>query len=131
MDRRQRHLRQRQPLPAVDRAGGLFVPGQCNNMYIFPGVGMGAVSCRASRVTDRMFYAAARTLAEQVGEDSLGVGRLYPDLTLIREISTHIAVAVCEVAFEQGLAGIERPEDLAAHVRGRMFQPSYVPYAAA
>jgi malate dehydrogenase (oxaloacetate-decarboxylating)(NADP+) len=119
------------PFEPVARAGRLFVPGQCNNMYIFPGVGMGAVSCRASRVTDRMFYAAARTLAEQVGEDSLSVGRLYPDLTLIREISARIAVSVCEVAFEQGLAGIERPEDLGSHVRQHMYQPSYVPYAPA
>ena len=119
------------PFQPVSRAGRLFVPGQCNNMYIFPGVGMGAISCRASRVTDRMFYVAARTLAEQVGVDSLGVGRLYPDLTMIREISTHIAVAVCEVAFEQGLAGIERPDDLEAFIRGRMFHPHYVPYEPA
>jgi malate dehydrogenase (oxaloacetate-decarboxylating)(NADP+) len=119
------------PFEPVARAGRLFVPGQCNNMYIFPGVGMGAVSCRASRVTDGMFYAAARTLAQQVGEDSLGVGRLYPDLTLIREISARIAVAVCEVAFEQGLAGIERPGDLEGYIRGRMYQPFYVPYAPA
>jgi malate dehydrogenase (oxaloacetate-decarboxylating)(NADP+) len=119
------------PFPPVTHAGRLFVPGQCNNMYIFPGVGMGAVGCRASRVTDRMFYVAARMLAEQVGEDSLGVGRLYPDLAHIREISTRIAVAVCEVAFEEGLAGIERPEDLDSHIRRHMFHPHYVPYAAA
>lgn len=119
------------PFQPVTRAGRLFVPGQCNNMYVFPGVGMGAVSCLASRVTDRMFYAAARILAEQVGEDSLAVGRLYPDLTLIREISTHIAVAVCEVAFEQGLAGIRRPDDLEGFIRERMFDPHYVPYAPA
>jgi malate dehydrogenase (oxaloacetate-decarboxylating)(NADP+) len=100
-------------------------------MYIFPGVGMGAVCCKASRVTDRMFYAAARSLAEQVGEDSLSVGRLYPDLTLIREISTQIAVAVCEVAFDEDLAGIDRPEDLEGYVRSRMFDPHYVPYAPA
>ena len=119
------------PFQPVTWAGRLFVPGQCNNMYIFPGVGMGAVSCRASRVTDRMFYVAARTLAEQVGEDSLGVGRLYPDLTMIRQISTRIAAAVCEVAFEQGVAGIERPDDLEVFIRGCMFHPHYVPYEAA
>jgi malate dehydrogenase (oxaloacetate-decarboxylating)(NADP+) len=119
------------PFPPLSRAGRLFVPGQCNNMYIFPGVGMAAVSCRATRVSDRMFYVAARTLAEQVGEGSLGVGRLYPDLAHIREISTRIAVAVGEVAFEEGLAGIERPEDLDGYIRGRMFHPHYVPYARA
>ena len=92
---------------------------------------MGAVSCLASRVTGRMFYAAARTLAEQVGDDSLAVGRLYPDLTHIREISNRIAVAVCEVAFEQGLAGVSRPNDLEGFIRRRMFHPHYVPYAPA
>jgi malate dehydrogenase (oxaloacetate-decarboxylating)(NADP+) len=118
------------PFQPVARGGRLFVPGQCNNMYIFPGVGMGALSCRARRVTDAMFYSAARTLAEQVGEDSLGVGRLYPDITMIREISTRIAAAVCDVAFDQGLAGIERPDDLETFIRRRMFQPHYVPYEA-
>jgi malate dehydrogenase (oxaloacetate-decarboxylating)(NADP+) len=118
------------PFQPVTREGRLFVPGQCNNMYIFPGVGMGALSCRARRVTDAMFYAAARTLAAQVGEDSLGVGRLYPDITLIREISTRIAAAVCEVAFDQGLADIERSDDLETYIRRRMFQPHYVPYEA-
>ena len=116
------------PFQPVARGGRLFVPGQCNNMYIFPGVGLGAVSCRARHVTDAMFYAAARTLADQVGEDSLSVGSVYPDLTLIREISTRIGMAVCEVAFEQGLAGIERPNDLEDFIRERMYDPHYVPY---
>jgi malate dehydrogenase (oxaloacetate-decarboxylating)(NADP+) len=116
------------PFQPVARSGRLFVPGQCNNMYIFPGVGLGAVSCRARHVTDAMFYAAACTLAQQVGEDSLSVGRLYPDLTLIREISTCIAAAVCEVAFEEGVAGIEPPDDIEAFIRDRMYHPHYVPY---
>ncbi len=117
------------PFPPITRGGHLLVPGQCNNMYIFPGVGQGVVSCRASKVTDTMFYVAARTLAGLVGEDSLTVGRLYPDLTLIREISVQIAVAVCELAFADGLAGIERPADLETFIRKRMFVPDYVSYA--
>ncbi|MBK1693783.1 NAD-dependent malic enzyme [Chromatium weissei] len=119
------------PFPPVTRGGHLLVPGQCNNMYIFPGVGQGVVSCQASKVTDAMFYVAARTLAELVGEDSLAVGRLYPDLTLIREISVKIAVAVCELAFAEGLAGIERPANLEAFIRARMFIPEYQSYVAA
>ena len=99
-------------------------------MYVFPGIGMGAISCRARKVTDRMFYAAARALADQVSEDSLTAGRLYPDLKIIREISAQIAVAVCEVAFEQSIAGIDRPDDLLTYIHSRMFQPQYVPYAA-
>jgi malate dehydrogenase (oxaloacetate-decarboxylating)(NADP+) len=118
------------PFPPISRGKRLMVPGQCNNMYIFPGLGMGAVSCRAARVTDSMFYAAARTLAAQVGDDSLSVGRLYPDLGCIREISARIAASVCEVAFEEGVAGIERPDDMDDFIRGRMFHPHYVPYEA-
>jgi malate dehydrogenase (oxaloacetate-decarboxylating)(NADP+) len=123
------------PFAPVTVAGRLQVPGQCTNLYIFPGVGMGAVTCRASRVTDAMFHAAARTLAEQVGEDSLAVGRLFPDLRHIREISARIAAAVCRVAVEQGLAGIEAPPgadgDWEAFIRGRMYHPHYVPYEPA
>ncbi len=118
------------PFAPVTYEGRILVPGQCNNMYIFPGVGMGAVSCRASRITDSMFYAAASALAEQVSEDSLAAGRLYPDLADIREISAEIAAAVCEEAFALGLAGIERPDDLVRFIHGRMFQPSYVAYQA-
>jgi malate dehydrogenase (oxaloacetate-decarboxylating)(NADP+) len=119
------------PFAPVTVAGRLLVPGQCNNLYVFPGVGMGAVSCRARRVTDAMFHAAARALAAQVGDDSLAVGRLFPDLRCIRDISAHIAAAVCQIAFEQGIAGIDPPEDLEDFVRVRMYHPHYVPYAAA
>ncbi len=123
------------PFAPVTVNNRLLVPGQCNNLYIFPGVGMGAVSCQASRVTDAMFHAAARTLADQVGEDSLAVGRLFPDLRHIREISARIAAAVCRVAVEQGLAGIEAPPngdgDWETFIRARMYHPHYVPYEPA
>lgn len=80
---------------------------------------------------DSIFYAVACTLAGLVGEGSLAVGRLNPDLTPIRDISTHIAVAVCEIAFAKGLAGIERPDDLDSVIRARMFEPRDVPCEAA
>jgi malate dehydrogenase (oxaloacetate-decarboxylating)(NADP+) len=91
---------------------------------------MGAVSCRTRTITDRMFLTAARTLANQVSDDSLAAGCLYPDLTSIRDISARIAEAVSDVAFEQGMAGIERPTDLLGYIKQRMYAPRYVPYQA-
>jgi malate dehydrogenase (oxaloacetate-decarboxylating)(NADP+) len=118
------------PFSPVMVDGKLRKPGQCNNMYIFPGVGLGAVTFQAAEVTDSMFSAAARTLAEQVDEDDLSSGSLFPDLGRIREISARIAAAVGEVAYQEGLAGAERPDDLLAYVQKRQFQPSYLPYQA-
>jgi len=116
------------PFAPVEIDGEMRIPGQCNNLFIFPGVGLGAVLCRARHITDRMFYIAARVLAEQVDEDQLALGCLYPDLTVIREISGQIATAVCEEAFNVGLAGIERPDDIGTYIRKRMYYPRYLPY---
>jgi malate dehydrogenase (oxaloacetate-decarboxylating)(NADP+) len=119
------------PFPPVRHEGRIFVPGQCNNMFIFPGMGLGAIACRTRRVTDRMFYAAAETLANQVSDDSLAAGCLLPDLKLIREISAQVAVAVCEQACAEGLAERPRRDDLEEHVRRRMYYPCYRPYQPA
>ncbi len=79
-------------------------------------------------MTDRMFLAAARTLSGLVTEDDLAIGRVYPALSRIREVSAHIAVAVAEEAYRAGVARRPRPADLAADVRGAMFDPEYVEY---
>jgi malate dehydrogenase (oxaloacetate-decarboxylating)(NADP+) len=113
------------PFPPCHLDGRTFVPGQGNNSYIFPGVGLGVVACRSRLVTDRMFSAAARTLASLVLPADLELGRIYPSLTRIREVSAHIGAAVAEVAFRDGLAGVERPPDLLAMVKAAMWEPVY------
>jgi malate dehydrogenase (oxaloacetate-decarboxylating)(NADP+) len=118
------------PFPACTHDGQTFVPGQCNNAYIFPGVALGAIACEARRVTDRMFSAAAATLAGQVASSDLALGRVFPSFRQIRDISAHVAAAVAEVAFGDGLAGIARPPDLLALARASMWEPRYRDYLA-
>jgi malate dehydrogenase (oxaloacetate-decarboxylating)(NADP+) len=117
------------PFDPVTIGGRKWVPRQGNNSYIFPGVGLGAVAIRARRVTDEMFLAAAKTLAAQVTAQDLEQGSLYPPLAQVRDVSLQLAVAVVEVAFAQGHAGIERPKDLMAYVRSCMYDPAYPQYA--
>jgi malate dehydrogenase (oxaloacetate-decarboxylating)(NADP+) len=117
------------PFPPCVLEGRTFVSGQGNNAYIFPGVGLGVVACRARHVTDRMFSAAARALASLVLPSDLEMGRIYPALTRIREVSLHIGTAVAEVAFQDGLAGVPRPADVPALVRSVMWSPRYREYA--
>ncbi|MDJ0878956.1 MAG: NAD-dependent malic enzyme [Halieaceae bacterium] len=117
------------PFDPVKLGGQTLVPGQGNNAYIFPGVGLGALYCRASRVTDEMFLAAANCLAHLVDEDDLGSGRIYPALSRIREVSAAIAAAVAEEASRSGLAGIELPENLEQAIREHMYEPVYPHHA--
>ena len=117
------------PFAPVTLAGKTYVPGQGNNAYIFPGVGFGAIVSGAKLVTDEMFFASARALAEQVSEDDLERGLIYPPLTEIREVSAAIAAAVAEVAYERGLATQPKPEDLLAHIKAEMYVPQYRRYA--
>ncbi len=82
----------------------------------------------ASRVTDEMFHVAARTVADQVSDDLLSQGSVYPRLTVIRDVSARIAEAVALVAVEAGLASKELPQDLAGYVRSQMYEPTYESY---
>lgn len=116
------------PFPPVSYKGKTLVPGQGNNVYIFPGVGLGVVAAAANRVTDEMFFVAAKTLAGLVTDEERAQGRIYPVLQRIREVSVAIAVAVAEVAFQRGLARMERPVDLPAHVRSLMYDPTSKEY---
>jgi malate dehydrogenase (oxaloacetate-decarboxylating)(NADP+) len=117
------------PFPPCTLDGRTYVSGQGNNSYIFPGVGLGVVASQARHVTDQMFAAAARTLASLVLPSDLEMGRIYPSLTRIREVSAHIAVGVAEVAFKAGLARVARPADVMALVKSTMWTPAYRDYA--
>jgi malate dehydrogenase (oxaloacetate-decarboxylating)(NADP+) len=117
------------PFAPVTLHGKTHVPGQGNNSYIFPGVGLGVAASEATRVTDEMFYVAARTLASLVTEEDLAVGRIYPDLARIREVSAAIGCAVADLAYQRSLTRMARPDDLAAYVRSTMFEPEYATYA--
>jgi malate dehydrogenase (oxaloacetate-decarboxylating)(NADP+) len=117
------------PFDPVVAGGRTIVPGQGNNAYIFPGVGLGVIACGARHVTDQMLAAAAKTLAHEVSQDDLDSGCVYPPLGKIRETSCVIAAAVAEVAYQQELATVPEPENLLAFMREEMFEPVYRRYA--
>jgi malate dehydrogenase (oxaloacetate-decarboxylating)(NADP+) len=105
-----------------------FVPGQGNNAYIFPGVGLGVIACQAKRVTDQMFFLAAKALANQVLESDLAQGRIFPALTRIQEVSAVIATEVAELAYEKKLARKRRPSNLRNYIKSIMYKPVYTSY---
>ena len=111
------------PFGAVTYQGREFRPGQGNNAYVFPGIGLGAVVCRARVIPDDFFLAAARTLAGLVKQADLDRGSLYPPLREIRRISLAIAVSVAEKAYEMRLARAKRPARLKQAIAGFMYEP--------
>jgi malate dehydrogenase (oxaloacetate-decarboxylating)(NADP+) len=113
------------PFPPVRFGDQTFVPGQGNNVYIFPAIGMAVYATKAHRVTDEMFIAAAQSVAEQVTQAELDVGLLFPPQGKILETELVAAAAVAKVVFDRGLARVERPQDLHAFVREKAYRPVY------
>jgi malate dehydrogenase (oxaloacetate-decarboxylating)(NADP+) len=113
------------PFPPVRYGDKTLIPGQGNNLYIFPAVGLGIVATKARRVTDEMFVVAARAVADQVTQDELESGLLYPPQDHILETEVAVAVKVAETIFARGLAGVETPRDVRSFVEGQLYKPEY------
>ncbi|CAK7337491.1 unnamed protein product [Dovyalis caffra] len=117
------------PFDPVEYEGKVFIPGQSNNAYIFPGFGLGLVISGAIRVHDDMLLAASEALAGQVTEDHLAKGLIYPPFSNIRTISAHIAAKVAAKAYELGVATrLPRPENLVKYAESCMYSPAYRMY---
>ena len=113
------------PFAPLHHGGKLFVPGQGNNVYIYPAVGMAVFVTQASRVTDDMFLRAAESLAAQVSDEDLRVNLIYPPVDEIHETLVNEAVAVATLIFDRGLARVPRPADIDAFVRSQVYEPTY------
>ena len=116
------------PFDPVTVNGRKLVPAQANNAYIFPGLGLGVVLSKASRVTDSMFHAAAHAAAHFVSAEDLEHGCLMPPLGEILSVSAAIAAAVVRLARDEGLATAPIPEDVDEWVKSRMWKPVYPNY---
>ena len=113
------------PFAEVVLKGKTFKPGQGNNAYIFPGIGLGSVMSGASRITEDMFLVAAQKLASLVSEERLSEGAIYPPISDIRSVSLDIATAVAEKSIEQNLASLPESIDLKQAIANYMYDPRY------
>ena len=113
------------PFPPVRFGDRTLVPGQGNNVYIFPAIGMAVYATRAKLITDEMFIAAARAVAEQVTKAELGVGLIYPPQSEILKTELHAALRVAEVIFTRGLARVPKPSDIGAFIQSQTYKPEY------
>jgi malate dehydrogenase (oxaloacetate-decarboxylating)(NADP+) len=105
--------------------GKTFLPGQANNFYIFPAIGMGVYATQASRVPDELFIEAAQAVADQVPSDLLNQGCLYPLQSNILETEIRTAARVAKLVFDMGLARVTRPTDMVAFIREHVYNPQY------
>jgi len=111
--------------PDVTVDGQHFHPGQANNFYIFPAIGLATYVARPRRITDACFVTAAQALADQVGPDLRARGMLFPSQADILESQVTTAARVAELMFDQGLSQVQRPRDLRAWIEGQLYTPAY------
>lgn len=113
------------PFGPVHLGDQTFIPGQGNNVYIFPAMGMAIYATEAKRVTDAMFIVAAKALSDQVTEANLKVGLIYPPQHDILKVSLKVAAAVAQFVFDEGLAGVDAPDDVEAFIAAKAYTPEY------
>jgi malate dehydrogenase (oxaloacetate-decarboxylating)(NADP+) len=111
--------------PDVTVNGQTLHPGQANNFYIFPAIGLATYAARPRRITDECFIVAAEATADQVGSDLRAKGMLFPNQADILETEVTTATRVAEFMFEKGLAQAERPRDIRAWIEGQLYKPEY------
>lgn len=111
--------------PPVHLNGKIFIPGQANNFYIFPAIGMAVYATRARRITDEMFIEAASAVADQVPDELLRQGLIYPLQSNILETEIKTAARVARLVFDSGLARVDRPSDVEAFIRSHVYKPEY------
>ncbi len=116
------------PFPAVEYEGRKIPTSQCNNLYMFPGVGLGALAAKAAKVTDRMFVAAAQALSGLVTLPQEEAGLLLPPMKRIRDVAAVVAKAVAIEARDSGLGRLLSDDEIEATVRRAQWQPGIVPY---
>ncbi len=116
------------PFNAIKYKDKSYVPGQGNNMYIFPGIGLSAIVTRSKKITDEMFYIAAETLASMVSEDNLLQRTVYPSIEDIREISINIAYKICKSNLDVCPKNIQKSDKLRETIKQLMYVPDYKNY---
>ena len=114
------------PFSPVEYEGETHRIGQANNVFIFPGMGLGVITVRAREVTDGMFLAAARALADETGPELVAQGQLYPNIADVRDVSRSVALTVARTAIEEGVA--DQVDDLEAAIDAEMWTAQYLPY---
>ncbi|CEP00518.1 hypothetical protein PBRA_001572 [Plasmodiophora brassicae] len=108
------------PFPPVTYRGKEFDTSQANNVYVFPGIGLGALASQALQISDDMMVVAAKALSSLVTDADRERGNLFPPMDGLRRVSARIGTAVAEAAFRSGLASIPRPDDVSLAVRRTM-----------
>ena len=111
--------------PDVKLDGQTFHPGQANNFYIFPAVGLAVYATRAKRITDEVFIVAAEASAGQVTAEQRSHGMLFPSQANILEVEVAIAARTAEYIFDNNLATVKRPNDIRSWIEGQLYNPQY------